>query len=102
MNIPQDIYPLLEQVPWLSTVGSEPRPHFDFPVTYAQSHDAALATFNSELWADAKTEAQGDLTGYLSKYHYDSYGAHWNNLARESRTLVERAIKARSHLINSD
>lgn len=95
MNLAQDIYPVLEQIPWLSTVGREPQPQFDFAVTYAETRDAALSTFNSSLWLDAKTEAQGDLTGYLSKHHYNSYGGHWNNLAKQSRALVERAISTK-------
>jgi hypothetical protein len=95
MNLAEDIYPLLENVPWLSTVGCEPPPQFDFPVSYAKTREAALIAFNSELWADAKTEAQGDLTGYLSKHHYDSYGGSWNRLARQSRELVERTISAK-------
>ncbi|MEW6303072.1 MAG: hypothetical protein AB1705_06350 [Verrucomicrobiota bacterium] len=94
MNLAQDIYPLLEQVAWLSAVGRELRPQLDFPVEYAECRDAALRAFNSSLWSDAKTEAQGDLTGYLSKHHYNAYGGHWNSLARQSRSLVERAISA--------
>lgn len=95
MNLAHDIYPLLEQVSWLSTVGQEPQPQFEFRVTYAGSRDAALNAFNSDVWGDAKTEAQGDLTGYLSKHHYHAYGGHWNALAKQSRALVEKAISSK-------
>lgn len=88
----QDIYPALELVPWLSTIGQEPYPQFEFPVTYVESLEVALESFNSESWADVKTEAQGDLTGYLSKHHHDSYGGYWNSLARQSRALLEQAV----------
>lgn len=88
----QDIYPALELVPWLSTIGQEPYPQFEFPVTYVESLEVALESFNSEIWADVKTEAQGDLTGYLSKHHHDSYGGYWNSLARQSRALLEQAV----------
>ena len=92
MKLAQDIYPALERVPWLSTMGQEAYPQFDFPVTYVGSLEAALGSCNSEIWADARTEAQGDLTGYLSKHHYDSYGGHWNNLAKQSRALVDESL----------
>ena len=94
MNLPQDIYLTLEQVSWLSTVGHghESGPEFDFPVTFVQRREIAVMTFNSDHWADAKTEAQGDLTGYLTKHHSDSYGGQWNNLAKQSRVLLEKAV----------
>jgi hypothetical protein len=95
MNLAQDIYSLLEQIPWLSTIGHTPQPQFDFTVTFVDTREAALTAFNSHLWTDAKTEAQGDLTGYLSKHHYNAYGGHWNNLARQSRSLVERSVNVR-------
>jgi hypothetical protein len=92
VKLAQEIYPALERVPWLSTMGQEPYPQFEFPVTYVQSLEVALGSFNSEIWADARTEAQGALTGYLSKHHYDSYGGHWNNLVKQSRALVEESV----------
>ena len=92
MKLAQDIYPALERVPWLSTMGQEPYPQFEFLVTYVPSLEAASGSLHSETWADARTEAQGDLTGYLSKHHYDSYGGHWNNLAKQSSALVEKSV----------
>ncbi|MFZ2639818.1 MAG: hypothetical protein WA117_02440 [Verrucomicrobiia bacterium] len=99
MNLIQDIYLHLKTMPWLATTGQEPRPHFEFYATYAETRDGALSAFNSSLWADAKTEAQGDLTGYLAKHHYGAYGGHWSNLAKQSRALVEAAIKV--ELVNT-
>lgn len=95
MNLAHDIYPHLGAISWLTTVGQEPRPQFEFSVTYAETRDSALSAFNSNLWVDAKTEAQGDLTGYLAKHHNNAYGGHWNNIAKQSRALVEAAIKAK-------
>jgi hypothetical protein len=95
MNLAHDIYPLLEQVPWLSTIGREQPPQFTFPVTLVNAREAALTAFSSNLWADAKTEAQGNLTGYLAKHYYNSYGGQWNNLAKQSRALVEKAANVR-------
>ena len=94
MNLVPDVYLLLERIPWLSTIGTSQRPMVDFAITYLDSRDDLVRSFTSHLWADAKTEAQGDLTGYLSKHHYNAYGGCWNNLARQSRTLVEKAARA--------
>src|SRR4051794_38913426 len=92
MNLPLDIYSTLKQVRWLSTVGRESQPQFDFCLTYVQNRDSAITAFNSELWANARTEAQGDLTGYLAKHHSDAYGGQWNNLAKQSRALLEESV----------
>lgn len=95
MNLIQQIYPHLRTIPWLAAAGQEARPRFGFLVSYAETRNGALSAFNSSLWADAKTEAQGDLTGYLAKHHDNAYGGHWNNLAKQSRALVEAAIKVK-------
>jgi hypothetical protein len=95
MNLTQEIYPHLEQIPWLSEIGQVSTAQFDFPATYVENSEAALSWFNSNLWADVKTEAQGDLTGYLSQHHYDAYGGHWNILAKQSRSLVEKVVKTK-------
>lgn len=58
----------------------------------AQSSEEALSFLGSPLWADVRTEAQGDLTGYLAKHHYTSYGGYWNNLAKESRARLEKDL----------
>lgn len=95
MYLPQDLYPSLERVPWLAFAGRQPQSQFEFPVTYVRTAELALEGFNSALWSDAKTEAQGDLNGYLAKHHYNSYGGHWNNLAKQSHALVEQAVGAK-------
>ena len=92
MNLDLDFYPHIEQIPWFSTIGFESRLQVDFPVSYLSSPSEAVSGFNSDLWVDVKTEAQGDLTGYLSKHHYSAYGGYWNNLARQSRVLVEKTV----------
>ena len=95
MNLVPDVYLLLERIPWFSAIGMSQRPMVDFAITYLDSRDGLVGSFTSHLWADAKTEAQGDLTGYLSKHHYNAYGGYWNILARQSRTLVEKAARAK-------
>jgi hypothetical protein len=93
MNLPLDLHTKLEGIKWFAFVGREPRPDLGFPVTYACSLHDALIAFNSPLWEDAKTEAQGDLTGYLSRTHYEAYGGHWNKLGKESGRLLEKTAK---------
>jgi len=93
MNIASDLYPALGSVRWFSALGNQ-LPTFDFNVVRFVDLQAAAGGFSSDLWADAKTEAQGDLTGYLAKHHYSAYGGHWNTLAKQSRALVEKAIAA--------
>ena len=46
----------------------------------------------------------GDLTGYLAKHHYNSYGGYWNNLAKQSQAFIEKLIRARleSSLVQAD
>lgn len=94
MNLASEFYPALESVRWLSSFG-KPLPTFDFNVVRFADLQAAEGGFRSDLWADVKTEAQGDLTGYLAKHHYSAYGGHWNNLAKQSRLLVEKAAGAK-------
>ena len=91
MNLAQDIYPLIGRIKWLTQIDSKLQVAFDFAAEFVESREVALQAFSSELWADVKTEAQGDLTGYLSKHHYNAYGGHWNKLAKESRALVKQA-----------
>jgi len=92
IDLPSDIYSMLEQVQWLSMAGHGDPPQFDFPVVFLDSQEAALKAFKSNPWADVKTEAQGDLTGYLAKHHPDLYGGYWNKLARQSRALIEKVV----------
>jgi hypothetical protein len=89
----EDLYTLLEKVRWLSELGNGTRPAFAFPAQVVESRAEAIAGFTSELWADAKTEAQGDLTGYLAKRRNDLYASYWNSLVRQSRDDLEKRIK---------
>ena len=95
MNLPFDIYPDLERVPWFSGIERANLSTFDFPVVRAADRSSAEASYWSAEWEEIKTEAQGNLTGYLAKNHYESYGGYWNKLAKQSRELIETAVSAR-------
>ena len=92
MQLNSDIYPRIAVIQWLSHCADRPRPMFSLPVLWVEDRAAALQSRYSPQWAGAITAAQGRLTGYLAKHHYDAYGAHWNLLARESRTRVNTAV----------
>jgi hypothetical protein len=75
-------------VPWLRECGSN-LPHELSGVKKALNEKQALSLISSDDWADARTEAQGELTGYLSKHHYNAYGGYWNSLVNEATKLIE-------------
>ncbi len=91
MQLDPNIYLRLAGIDWLRNCGLGPM-NFPFPVTWSEELNNALASMMSEAWGDVKTEAQGDLTGYLAKHHYDRYGGYWNRLARASRDKVKNEI----------
>jgi len=78
-------------VPWLQSCGGELSSDLT-DVQRATDESQARMLFSSDDWADARNEAQGDLTGYLSKHHYDAYGGHWNNLVKETTKLLEGEV----------
>ncbi len=95
MNLALDVYTKLEESSLLSQVGKPHTDSFAFKLKVVKDHATAEALFNSDLWADVRTEAQGDLTGYLAKHHYTSYGSYWNHLSKQSRALIEKAISTK-------
>lgn len=88
MQLDKSVITELQGVPWLQSCGSN-LPHELAGVQKALDERQALSLLGSDNWADARTEAQGDLTGYLSKHHYNAYGGYWNNLVREATKLTE-------------
>ena len=70
MNLSPEFYSQLATISWLANTGRYLRPTFGFAVTYAETRSAALNAFDSTLWLDVKTEAKGDLTGYLARHYY--------------------------------
>lgn len=93
LQLPQDLYSEFSAIRWFANVGAASRSGLEFPFQIAQSREDASLEFTSMSWHDVKTEAQGDLTGYLAKNHPDLYGSHWNNLARQSRALLDQKVR---------
>lgn len=88
MQLDRSIITEIQNIPWLQGCGSD-LPSELTGVQKASDESQAKILFTSDDWADARTEAQGDLTGYLSKYHYNTYGGYWNNLVKEATKLIE-------------
>lgn len=90
MQIDRSLVPQIENIPWLQECGKV-LPAEIPGILKALDEEQALTLFNSAGWADARTEAQGDLTGYLAKHHYNDYGGHWNRMVKEASRIVEDA-----------
>lgn len=91
MQVDPDIIVRLRGIQWFVNCGKG-LPQRLGQIRSVSDAGLALTHFVSAHWADAKTEAQGDLTGFLSAADYQAYGGTWNNLAREVAPLVEEAI----------
>lgn len=76
-----EIHTKFMELEWFRLCGTEQYGEFTFPALRVSNISEAIIGARSESWADARTEAQGDLTGYLAKNHAESYGGHWNRLA---------------------
>ncbi|MBI1323215.1 hypothetical protein GC170_08510 [bacterium] len=88
MELDPEIYDRLKSIDWFAQCGRGLTDELGFSVEPAPSLSEALIHIRSDRWQDARTEAQGDLTAYLSKHHINLYGGHWNRLARESRQRI--------------
>jgi hypothetical protein len=92
VQLDNDFYGRLRSIRWLNACGSPDRPILGREISWVEDRITALSLVKSDLWQDAKTEAQGDLTGYLAKHHYSDYGGQWNMLAKQSKALLERDL----------
>jgi len=92
MKLDPNFYNYLQGISWFSNCGLQVATEVGCPVIWLSTKEEAQAALESNPWTDARTEAQGDLTGYLAKYQYSSYGGHWNNLAKESRAKLEKEL----------
>ncbi len=92
MHVDRNIIVRLRAIQWFANCGNGP-PQELCQIKNVSDAGLALTHFVSANWEDAKTEAQGDLSGYLSAIDYQAYGGMWNNLAREVTILVEEAVE---------
>ena len=88
MTLDQEFLHRVAAIQWLSRCGERSCPQVRLKTQLVDDRVAALTALFSTQWADATTVAQGCLTGYLAKFHYDAY-AHWNRLFKESNALLE-------------
>lgn len=92
MELDQAFFDRLGAINWFCRVGQSDLGDPGFPVVYLTERPAVVASLLSEDWADVRTEAQGDLTGYLAKNHSDSYGGYWNRLGQEAQSRLAEGI----------
>lgn len=91
MELNADIYTKLVATDWFRHCGSEPPSNMPFPVQRVSTAAEAIASALGPTWQDVRTEAQGDLTGYLAKHHPDA-DACWNQLAMASRQRIQNEV----------
>ena len=98
MNVTVDsgIYRRLEAVAWFAACGGPAMPELAFECELVLDRAAGLASFRSELWSDIKTEAQGNLTGYLAKHHYNAYGGLQQMSDSWIRTNMDNLLRSNS------
>jgi hypothetical protein len=95
MKLIPDLYREISKINWFFMYNKEITTSFPFDVIKITDTSEAHSLFVSEKWIDAKTEAQGDLTGYLSKYHAGAYAGIWNILAKQSRQMLETSASGK-------
>jgi hypothetical protein len=91
MELDRGIFSTMGRVNWFSECGTVPRSDLPFKFERASDVESAISAASLPIWRDAKTEAQGDLTAYLAKHHYDAYD-HWNRLSRASKEQIQMEI----------
>ncbi len=91
MELNNDIYAKMIAINWFSFCSSELPSDMPFPVQRIPTATDAVTSALGPMWQDARTEAQGDLTGYLAKHHADAYDS-WNSLAKASRQRIQKDV----------
>jgi len=91
MELNNEIYTKMIAIEWFGVCGSTLRSDIPFPFQQLPTATDAVASGLGQVWQDARTEAQGDLTGYLAKYHADAYDL-WNSLAKASRQRIQKDV----------
>ena len=89
MELNNDIYAKLITIEWFRRCGCDLPDEMPFSVQRIPTTIDAVTSALGSMWQEARTEAQGDLTGYLAKHHADAYG-HWNSLVKMSRQRIQK------------
>ncbi len=92
MELDPEICSKLAAIDWFSRCGSEPVQTLPFQFQRASDIAAAITHARGLAWRDAGTAAQGDLTGFLAKHHYECYAGHWNRLGDAVEDRMQREI----------
>jgi hypothetical protein len=92
MKLNHSMYERMMSIRWFAYCGKDTTVHCGIPERFVQERPIALQSMFSARWANATTEAQGRLTGYLAKTDYFLYGSTWNQLAKESWSILEASI----------
>lgn len=89
VNLDMKFYSRIAPIQWLSRCGDSSRPDLELPVQWVEDRAAALRSLFSPDWAGVNTHAMGQLTSYLAKSDYDTYGTTWNKLAKQSEAVLK-------------
>lgn len=92
ITLQETFFEAVDTVDWFGSVG---RPWAGPALAFAPVAAAgdALASLVAEPWFDAKTEAQGALTGFLARHHRNDYGTRWNELAAQATARLDASTK---------
>lgn len=91
MQLDSEIYERMKQIKWFTRCGEPLTIEFGLTVDVAPSISEAIIGIRSNQWQYARTESQGDLTGYLARHHMNLY-CNWNRLAKDSRQRIQAEI----------
>lgn len=92
MQLTQDIVEVINSIPWFTQCGVVETIETTLSSRQVGSWADAEKSFSDSSWEVIGTEAQGDLTEYLSVNHADKYQGQWNNLVKQVRPIVNENV----------
>lgn len=92
MQLTQDIVEVINSIPWFTQCAVVETIETTTSSRQVGSWADAEKSFAGSSWEDIGTEAQGDLTEYLSVNHADKYQGQWNNLVKQVRPIVNENV----------
>lgn len=91
MNLNTSIFEEIKSIQFFKNCGNVDC-SFEFNIKMVDNWENAIKYFESSKWQDIKTEAQGDLTGFLAKTYSNQYAGYWNKLSKEAQTIIHKDI----------